>query len=151
MEELDDLPQSVREIAEVIGREATMLLIGQLPVCYRDAAKKSPKLILYVPRRLKPDHILVKILGFPDAQKLVKAFGGEILYPANCRSILAHMRNDLVRRMLDTGARPAIVADLFGMTERNVRNLIREKEKPLEEMPPVDRKNDTGIHLSRNE
>ena len=149
MDDLNDLPQSVREIAEVIGREAALLLIGRLPVCYRDAGKKSPKVILYVPKRLPPDHQLVEILGYPTAQKLVDAFGGEILYPANCRAILAHQRNELVARMLDGGARPAIVAELFGMTERNVRNLQR-KAKPSEIVPeenvPVDPKNNAGTY-----
>ena len=64
MDDLNDLPQSVREIAEAIGREAALLLIGRLPVCYRDAGKKSPKVILYVPKRLPPDHQLVEILGY---------------------------------------------------------------------------------------
>lgn len=52
---LDDLPRSVREIAEVIGREAAMYLIGQLPRCFAGAdGKKANKVIMYVPKRL-PD------------------------------------------------------------------------------------------------
>ena len=126
---LDDLPNSVREIAEVIGRRAALHLIGQLPACYRDADKKSAKVMMYVPKRLGPDHRLVEILGFPTAMKLVKAFGGEILHPANCRSIYARMRDELVIRMMDMGARPALLAELFGMTERNVNNIFR-KNRP---------------------
>ena len=126
MDDLNDLPQSVREIAEVIGREAAMLLIGRLPVCYRDAGKKSPKVILYVPKRLPPDHQLVEILGYPTARKLVDAFGGEILYPANCRFVFDRHRNAAVRQMIDAGARPPVVACLFGITERHVRNITRK-------------------------
>ena len=72
----DDLPESVQEIADVIGTEAALRLVCQLPECYRDAGKKSRKVILYVPKRLPLDHQLVEILGFPTAQKLVAAFGG---------------------------------------------------------------------------
>ncbi len=142
MGEFDDLPPSVREIAEVIGRAEALHLIGQLPVCYRDAGKKSTKVILYVPKRLAPDHRLVEILGYPTARKLVDAFGGEILYPANCRAIFARMRNRLVADMLDAGARPAILAELFGMTERNIRNLQRDKRAG--EKPPEEKETDDG-------
>ena len=126
MDDLNDLPQSVREIAEAIGREAALLLIGRLPVCYRDAGKKSPKVILYVPKRLPPDHQLVEILGYPTARKLVDAFGGEILYPANCRFVFDRHRNAAVRQMIDAGARLPVVACLFGITERHVRNITRK-------------------------
>ena len=95
-------------------------------MCYRDAGKKSPKVILYVPKRLPPDHQLVEILGFPTAQKLVDAFGGEILYPANCRFVFDRHRNAAVRQMIDAGARLPVVACLFGITERHVRNITRK-------------------------
>jgi len=122
----DDLPESVQEIADVIGTFDALLLIGRLPVCYRDAGKKSPKVILYVPKRLPPDHQLVEILGFPTAQKLVDAFGGEILYPANCRFVFDRHRNAAVRQMIDAGARLPVVACLFGITKRHVRNITRK-------------------------
>ncbi len=123
---LDDLPESVQEIADVIGTSGALRLVCQLPVCYRDAGKKSPKVILYVPKRLPPDHQLVEILGFPTAQKLVDAFGGEILYPANCRFVFDRYRNAAVRQMIDAGGRLPVVACLFGITERHVRNLARK-------------------------
>jgi len=122
----DDLPESVQEIADVIGTAAALRLVCQLPECYRDAGKKSRKVILYVPKRLPLDHQLVEILGFPTAQRLVDAFGGEILYPANCRFVFDRYRNAAVRQMIDAGARPPVVACLFGITERHVRNITRK-------------------------
>lgn len=125
--ELRDLPASVREIAEVIGRDAALRLIGKLPTCYAGKdGKKSTRVIMYVPKRLRPDHQLVQILGWAAAQRLVRVFGGEILYPANCRSIYAAFRDEAITKMLQTGARPSMVADLMGLSERYVRNLARE-------------------------
>ncbi len=136
---LDDLPNSVREIAEVIGREAAMYLIGQLPRCYAGAdGKKANKVIMYVPKRLQPDHRLVEILGWPTALKLVTAFGGEILYPANCNHMEARLRNRRILEMLDEGTPAAIVADEMGVTVRYVRHL-RQMEKPPEENPADDK------------
>lgn len=138
---LNDLPNSVREIAEVIGREATLRLIGKLPTCYAGAdGKKSTRVIMYVPKRLQPDHQLVTILGWNTAQRLVRVFGGEILYPANCRAIYAKYRDEAILKMLDAGARPSLVAELMGLSERHVRNLMRT-EKPQEETAAEGAKN----------
>lgn len=151
MENLDDLPRSVREIAEVIGKKLTMQLIGQLRATESKKQGKRHVLMLYVPKRLPPDHELVQMIGFPAAHKLSQVFGGEILYPANCRRIYASQRDALILRMLEDGARPALVAELFGMTERQVRNLTNceecsQKENPPEEKVPVDKKNNAGTH-----
>lgn len=138
---MNDLPGSVREIAEVIGRHDALRLIGQLPTCYagRDG-HKSNRVIMYVPKRLPPDHKLVEILGWTTATKLVRAFGGEILQPANCRAIYARFRDEAIVKMLEAGARPAMVAELMNLSERHVRNLMRG-EKPQEEIPAIDGKN----------
>ena len=132
---MNDLPRSVREIAEVIGRDAALRLIGKLPTCYAGKdGKKSTRVIMYVPKRLQPDHPLVDILGWNTALRLVRTFGGEILYPANCRSIYAKFRDEAILKMLDAGARPSMVADIMGLSERHVRNLMREM--PQEENRP---------------
>lgn len=137
---LNDLPESVREIAEVIGREDALRLVGQLPTCYAgNEGKKSNRVIMYVPKRLSPDHKLVEILGWNVAMKLVRHFGGEILQPANCRKILSRFRDEAILKMLDAGARPSMVADLLGVSERHVRNVAREN--PQEEKPHMDAKN----------
>ena len=136
---LDDLPSSVREIADVIGREAAMYLIGHLPRCYagRDG-HKSNRVIMYVPKTLPPDHRLVEILGWHTALKLVGAFGGEILNPANCNHLEARLRNRRILEMLDEGVPAATVADEMGVTVRYVRHL-RQMEKPPEEKPADDK------------
>lgn len=127
---LNDLPQSVREIAEVIGLDATMKLLGQLPATASAGQRKRHVLMLYVPKRLPADHELVRMIGWGAAHKLVQVFGGEILYPANCRSVFKRMRDDLVRQMVSAGAKTEIVADLFGMTPRNVRNIAATEKAP---------------------
>lgn len=129
---LDGLPKSVREIAEVIGLEATIRLISQLPVCQRPD-RKLPTVILYVPKKLPVDHEMVRMIGYQDAMKLVRAFGGEILYPANCRQVFKRVRDDAMVRMVEMGARLEVVADLFGMTPRAVRDIVAKREKASED------------------
>lgn len=123
-----ELPNSVQEIADVIGREAALYLIGQLPRTTRK--DKNPKwrageqVMLYVPRKLTPDHRLVAILGMDRARQLVESFGGEILYPANCNGIHKRFVRAEVRRMANDNT-PRELAQLMGVTERTIRNITR--------------------------
>lgn len=124
------LPASVQEISDVIGRERALFLVGQLPRCYqtRKATKQTCwHVIMYVPKVIKPDHVLVRILGWQDAVKLVAAFGGEILHPASCSEVYRAFRDKTALGMSDAGMKPTEVAELLGVSDRHVRNLKREK------------------------
>jgi hypothetical protein len=142
------LPDSVQEIADVIGREQALLLISKLPRSYslrksgaagsatRDGGKRvmQGSVNLYVPRvpKLNANHQLVQILGWHDAIKLCKAFGGEIMYPANCAAYYRQERNQGILDMLADGMTPTEVAAEVGLTVEQVRRIRREK--PPEEL-----------------
>jgi hypothetical protein len=134
------LPDSVQEIADVIGREQALLLINSLPRAYRKDPRwpgaQISRVIMYVPTvpRLNANHQLVQILGWHDALKLCKAFGGEIMQPANCAFIQKQERDGTIRRLLGQGMTKAQVAEQVGVTERTVRNLVRVMENPPQGM-----------------
>lgn len=132
------LPPSVQEIADVIGRERALFLIGKLPKCY-SGPRKWPQVILYVPKRLTFDHPLVEILGWADAQKLVQAFPGEILHPASCAGIYREFRDENILRLVGEGLPTMMIAEWFGVSDRHVRNLKREK--PHEDLKPANDNN----------
>lgn len=142
MSALAELPRSVREIAEVIGVERALYLVGQLPRCYeRDHRYPNAKrscVILYVPKTLHPDHQLVTILGWKDASKLAKEFGGEILQPGNCMDIYRRFRDQAIVTMLRSGMPSSHVAEMMGLSERQIRNLARA------EIPQEERKTTIG-------
>ena len=122
----------------MIGRQAALYLIGQLPTCFCGSeGSKSNRVILYVPKSLHPSHRLVQILGWPLAHKLVRAFGGEILYPANCLHIYRHWRDQGIRSMLAQGFGTDTVANLFGVSRRHVQYL--KSENPPEAAPETAR------------
>lgn len=131
------LPASVQELADVIGRERALYLIGQLPKTYPPSTRTkhgaTERVILYVPKTLRPDHNLVGILGWHDAQRLVQVFGGEILQPANCREVYRRFRDNSIRAFLLAGAAPNHIAGLMGVSDRHVKNLAREitQEEPV--------------------
>lgn len=125
-EDLSDLPGSVREIAEVIGRQATLHLLGQLPACRAGKpGKESNRVILYVPKKLGPQHRLVQILGAEKAMALALAFGGEVMQPANCRRVYARHRDEAILKMLRDGARLEMVLSIMRVSKRHVTNLVR--------------------------
>lgn len=146
-----DLPGSVQQIADVIGSDKALLLVGKLPRCYRadprypskpatakrkaSAGAMNSQAVMYVPKvcNLTTDHNLVQILGWIDAEKLCKAFGGEIMYPAKCANIARKFLNDSILAMARTGLKSTTVAAMFDVSERHVRNLVREN--PLEDFP----------------
>jgi hypothetical protein len=119
------LPRSVQEIAEAIGREQALFLIGQLPRAY-SKGHPSGQVILYVPKSLRADHPLVALLGWHTATKLVRAFGGEILTPAHCADLYRNFRDESIARLLREGHDEKTLAEWFDVCARHVRNIARE-------------------------
>lgn len=122
---LDDLPPSVREIAEVIGRRAALRLVGQLPEIVAGVpGRKSRRTLLYVPKTITPDHRLYQILGPDNAEKLARRFGGEMMHPANCRSVHQRTRDEAVRRMVADGANVSTVSAIMRISPRQIKNIL---------------------------
>ncbi|MBD9528931.1 hypothetical protein [Paracoccus sp. PAR01] len=119
---LQSLPPSAQEIADVIGRERTLYLIGQLP---RSGSRKW-RVNLYVPKRVNPDHPLVQMIGWDDANRLVDEFGGMILQPSNCNFLHREFRNREVRRLRDEGWSISAIADAVEISARQVFYLLAD-------------------------
>ncbi|WP_139223135.1 hypothetical protein [Microbulbifer thermotolerans] len=113
------MPESVQEIADVIGRDRALYLIGQLPQI--GARKRRRCISVPKPARLTADHQLVQILGWDDARRMSEVFGGEILQPAVCRGLLVRWRHIAVRRLARQGYKNSELAEIFDMSIRGVR------------------------------
>ena len=126
------LPESVQEIADVIGREKALSLIGSLP----QAGSRSWRVCLYVPKRLpSTDHPLVRTLGWRDANRLVWAFSGMILQPSNCRFLVREARYRVVWQMSRDGHSLADIAQGVELSPARVREVLAGK--PPEEWGEV--------------
>lgn len=115
----------MQEIAEVIGRERALYLIGRLP----QSGRRSWRVSLWVPKRLKPGHPLAELIGWDDAAKLSRVFGGSVIQPSNCRHIHRRFRNEAVREMSKGGMGHAEVARIVGLSVRQVRNIIAKESE----------------------
>lgn len=119
---LAPLPESVAEIAEVLGREKALSFIGQLPT----SGTRAWRVCVYIPKRLPLDHKLVDMLGWHDATRLCEAFSGMILQPSNCRFLHRHHRNREIRRMDAEGMPVTDIADVVELSTYRVREIIAE-------------------------
>ena len=139
---LDDLPRSVREIAEVIGRDPALRLIGKLPTAYDEKANRK-KPIMYVPKAMSLSNKWARFylveLGYDAAMRLVRAFGGEILYPANCRHMESRRRDRDIRSCLRAGEDVDLIATIFNVPRKHVLKL--QRGIPPEEIKAPARQN----------
>jgi hypothetical protein len=143
--EYSPLPKSAQEIAEVIGREKALFLIGT----HRSVGRRSWRVNIYVPKRLPPDHNLVRLLGWQSAKKLSDYFGGEILQPSNCRCIEREFRNQAIMERHEAGMPAREIADSLGVTYDTVKKLIWARGNSPVAMT-ADNDNDPGTHLCRS-
>lgn len=116
------LPESVQQVADVIGEAAALDLVRRWPRT-RTNGDTPFRPIVYVPARLTPDHRLVAILGWNAAEMLVRAFGGDIIFLATCANVVRCNRDDAIAEALGRNASPAAIALRFGMSERHVRRI----------------------------
>ncbi|MEX3924394.1 hypothetical protein AB4Y36_10235 [Paraburkholderia sp. BR10936] len=133
------LPTNVEEVARIIGRDKALFLVGALPRYERrnhgDGTVRYD-IMAYVPTisRLKPDHALSKLLGYAVAGRLSKAFGGSLLRLESCREIYRSYRDRMVREFYAEGMRASEIAELFSITDRTVRTICCDIEKPSNKM-----------------
>lgn len=124
-------PQSVSEIAEVIGVEKTVELIASFPPC----GSRPWRVAFYVPKHMPLDHHLVRVLGYRLATRLSWHFGGEILQPSNCRFLDRQHRNRHIWRLHREGFRRREIADELMLPRELIAKVLTGK-------PPKDSPHD---------
>lgn len=115
-----DLPADVREIAWIIGREKALYLAGHV-LKWGQGGHRGKSACLYIPKRLKPNHRLVQILGWNDAAALCFEFAGLILQISSCSAVIQRWRNDEIRRLAAAGLTAQSIAPIMGISDRYVR------------------------------
>lgn len=116
MEMESNLPSSVQEIADVIGRQNALTLVGRVNNSF------------YVPKpeKIVEEHWIAQTIGLEAALILSNEFRGLILKVANCRSIYRVFRNRTFCRLWDEGWSKSEIAQCFRITERHVNNILKQ-------------------------
>ncbi|NVK42133.1 MAG: hypothetical protein HWE39_12905 [Oceanospirillaceae bacterium] len=117
------LPESIQEMVEVIGLNATLLIVeerGGIRLC--------------VPTRVKDENWLTKLIGKEAMIKLVEYYCGEEIDIPRCASSIKAAQDQKIFEKLKAGVSQAKLAREFGYTERGIRKL----KKRLEEVSRYD-------------
>ncbi|SFT74079.1 Mor transcription activator family protein [Halomonas saccharevitans] len=111
--EIQELPQSLTDVAEAIGLAATLALV-----------EHAGGVRIYVLERLGDEHRLIDWLGREAAVRLSEALAMEELVVPRCADALRRVRNRQMRLERDQGARPAELALRYRLTERQVYTIL---------------------------
>ena len=117
------LPESVAVVADVIGRDEALRLVGALPTFPSKpwlAWVSVPK-----PSRLRPNHTLVEILGWQGAVLMCRAFGGELLQLARCRGLERAARNRRIWELRAQGLSSREIGDLIDVSGEVVKKVLQ--------------------------
>jgi hypothetical protein len=117
---INKLPDSVAELADVIGREDALALIGRR----RQSGRRSWRICFYVPKHLPLDHWLVRELGLAKARHLSREFSGMILQPSNCRFLYRPLRDARIIELSALGISDAVVAASIGLSKARVYEIL---------------------------
>lgn len=110
----------ISEIISLIGREKAFYLLGQL----KGTERRPWRLNLYVPKKVKENHFLVRTIGLPDALKMSEEFGGMNLQLSNGRYLVRRFRNKMIRHFVRRGSSVKDIADIMRVSKRTVSNII---------------------------
>lgn len=114
---LDDLPESLRDVVELIGLAATLKLVEHF----------GGLIALYVPRDIEPEHPIAVALGITAARKLAAHYGTDCLRNIpRCVNGLRRIRDAEIHARREAGETPARLALAFGLTERQVWAILAE-------------------------
>lgn len=115
---LDDLPDSLREVVDLIGLAATLKLVEHF----------GGRTQLYVPREIEPDHPIVQAIGITAARKLATVYGADTLRNIpRCAEGLRRIRNTEIRAR--RGESAATLALAYGLTERQIWTIRTEDDE----------------------
>lgn len=118
------LPGVLREIEPLIGMAATLRLV-----------EAYGGVRLYVPRQMHARHPLARLLGLDAAQRLAEMFGGEEHFDIpRAVAIARQVRNRQLRSERNEKSQRELALQ-YGLTERQVRNILGDQDDAQQELP----------------
>lgn len=114
---LRDLPQSLREIADVIGLAGALALSGHLG---------GTRITVPTVGRLWTDHPLCAAIHYDEVLKLAEIYGGTSIYVPKADGAARELRNVEIRELRRRGVAVANLARRFRLSDRQVLTILGE-------------------------
>lgn len=116
------LPQTLDDIADVIGREGALMLAEAY--LSRQTGNRSWRAQIYIPQRALDDaHPLVQILGRQRAEQLQETHTNMIIEIPRCAEIQRAYRDHVATVMLQAGQTPEEIAACGAVTVQRAREI----------------------------
>jgi hypothetical protein len=122
------LPQSILEMAAVIGLPAALALVKS----YGGLELRVP-IGRVVESKGRSD--LIALIGPDAADRLILAYGGERLTIPRCASALRDQRDREILAAYDAGESSRKLCKTYSMTDRNLRYILKRVIPPSEFEP----------------
>lgn len=107
------LPKTLKDMANMIGYEQVLQIV-----------ESYAGDVLYIPHQPTLDWALLPILGYENAYKLAKMYGGSQILIATCKRMKCEDRNEQIRRDRLTMTIGAI-AHKYGISYSQVQKVCR--------------------------
>lgn len=115
---MQNLPQSVRDIIELVGMAPALALV-----------RAFPGNILKVPTGAREEgqvrNRLIGIMGFEAAETFMRVYGGERLAIPRCKAALTDERDRKIIADYDAGRSVPWLAVEYCLTERQIRTILK--------------------------
>lgn len=108
------LPQSVQVLIHLIGTDATTQVLDHF-------GGRS----IYIPKRLRPQCPLLKVISREKLELLMQHFGGETVDLPQAGSLKRHWRNLDIAAASAAGASRAELVARYGLSQRQIGNIRR--------------------------
>ncbi|APO93587.1 hypothetical protein OR60_16315 [Xanthomonas vesicatoria] len=126
------LPESTRELADVIGLDSALALGGLVPE-RRSGGSRGRHASIYVSTKARGAGFerMSALIGAEAAQKVTAVFGGTHLRINACKSFADQVRDASVRDYWRNGTLSAAwIAWLHCISERQLRNITKGEPRP---------------------
>lgn len=110
------LPDSLADVVEIIGIEATLSLVEKLGGTR-----------VYIPDGMSPSHHLVRLVGHKAAYALANAMPGETVDLPRCVNAVRAARDAQIRAERDSST-VRNLALKYGLTERQIYSILADGE-----------------------
>lgn len=110
-----DLPESLREVLELVGLAGVMLLV-----------ERFGGVRIFIPKQVGREHVLVWTLGWEMARLLCRHFGGETINVPRASRAMQSLRNRHLVARHRQGATVRELAQSSGLTERRVYAILAQ-------------------------
>ena len=124
----DDLPPRLRALAALIGLPAMLRLVE---------ARGGTR--IYVPDAATTEHWMARLIGLPALQQLVSVHAREYLELDRAAAALRAARDRQIVEQVHAGASTARIALEFGLTQRQVFNILARATAGVDDEPDLFR------------